>query len=67
MAFHTTIDKLLLRLCKTSTESEQKCDEPGVFQRTSLPFLKYLIGRNQDPVDKYTIPSSQIMHDSLEV
>ena len=47
--------------------SEQNVDQPGVCQRTFHPFSKKFIGRYQDLVDKYSVSTSQIVHDGLDV
>ena len=50
--------------------SEQKVDDPGLCQRKSRPFSKNVrlkVPCMQDLDDKYSVSTSQIIHDGLEV
>lgn len=64
----SSIQKLLPRFYKMSPKSEQIVDERAFSQRTSRPFYKKkFIRRYQDLADKYSVLTSQIVHDGHEV
>ena len=51
----------------TSPVSKQKVDEPGQCQRTSRPFPKKFYRNKPRLLDKYSVSTSQIIHEGLEV